>query len=133
MTGGRLLAVAKAAAKGRNSSSTSGRNGIAGGWNTKCGAIRSQNRHLRLKCLPTASEGQPFRGPADVAVANTCWPPPGRLRAIRLPVPGCEWCSEQLNLRPRPPCRRVSAAHMRSTWGSESARRRCPSGQKSLG
>ena len=117
MTMGRLLAAVqgatKAVAKGRNSSSNSGRNGIAGGWNTRCGPIRSQNRPLRLNRLPTTSEGQPFRGPADIAVANTCWQPPGRLPAIRLPVLGCEWCSGQLNLRPRPPSMCAPRGHLR--------------------
>ena len=117
MTRGRLLAAVqgatKAVAKGRNSSGNSGRKGIAGGWNTRCGPIRSQNRPLRLNCLPTTSEGQPFRRPADIAVANTCWQPPGRLPAIRLPVLGCEWCSGQLNLRPRPPSMCAPRGHLR--------------------
>ena len=61
-----------AAAKGRNSSSDSGRNGIAGGWNTRCGACSSQNRPLRLNGVPTTSARQPLRGPADGAVAHAC-------------------------------------------------------------
>ena len=69
----------------------------------------------RLKCLPGTCDGQHFRGPADMAVANTCSPPPGRLRAIRPAGTGVRMVQRAIEFATSP------AVHVRSTWTSESA------------